>query len=183
MSEPRQYDIDGYEELSRWNIREANALLVYDRVYVSVALAALGASVVVEDYRAAYPYVFAGSWLLLSFWVLLCWRFKIRYGQRFDIMAGIECKLGFSAHRAMRDKPNPMGEKIHEQHLRSGFYCITLVLAALASFLPDIRSKITVPCTNAFIFVPLGVSVLVGCVLSILSPATTKKNGLKEDNL
>ena len=176
MNEKQSYDIYGYEELSRWNRREANALLSYDRVYVSVSLIAIGASVSSKQYHEIYPYTFVGVWLLLSYWVLLCWRFKIRYGQRFDIMVGIECDLGFAAHKAMRDKPNPMGENIHEQHLRYSFYGVTLLAAAGLSFLPDIRMHLT-GCTHLLYFaLPLLLSGFVALILCINNPEKKKKN-------
>ena len=50
MNEKQSYDINGYDELSRWNRQEANALLSYDRVYVSVSLIDIGASVSSKQY-------------------------------------------------------------------------------------------------------------------------------------
>ena len=176
MNEKPSHDIHGYEELSRWNIREANALLSYDRVYVSVSLAAIGASVVVEEYRSAYQYTFVGIWLLLTYWVLLCWRFKIRANQRFDIMVCIECELQFAAHKAMRDKPNPMGENIHEQHLRYLFYGATLIAAALVSFLSDIQKDLTGRAHFLYFGLPLIVSGVGAFILWLINPEKKKQN-------
>ena len=91
-------------------------------------------------------------------------------------MVGIECDLGFTAHRAMRDKPNPMGERIHEQHLRYLFYGITLLAAAGLSFLPDIRMHLNCCAHLLYFAVPLLLSGFAALILCIINPQKKKKN-------
>ena len=175
MGEKPSYDIEGYKELSLWNRREADALLVYDRVFVTVALAGFAVPFSLPQYKGNYLYAFVGSWLVLSYWVLLCWRFRVRAGQRFCIMTQIECRLEFEAHKLMNAYPPPIHERIHEQHLRYAFYWAVLILATVGAFSPSVRPCPIESSYYIFIVCSWAASMLVSLYLWLRQRKTRKK--------
>ena len=90
------YLLEGYKDLSRWNIQEDGALINLDRFLITASVGAC--LLTLAKAREAYPAVYLGSGLVLYFWLLLSIRYKARIKHRFLLMHEIEKQLRFSAH-------------------------------------------------------------------------------------
>ena len=58
-------DIRGYENLSKWNEHDANAVLIFDRIFIPLIL--IGVITVAINNLYFFPPVCAASWLPLWF--------------------------------------------------------------------------------------------------------------------
>lgn len=124
----RESYLEGYRNLSAWNLQDAQAVISFDKIFLPVTITGLAASL--GKYHETYPYAFIGGWLLLTFWVLLSWRYRARINDRFRVMRHIECRLEFGAHRCLNHSLNwPPRDRC----LRSVFYLIA-VMSATAAF-------------------------------------------------
>ena len=90
------YLLEGYKDLSRWNIQEDGSLINLDRFLITASVGAC--LLTLAKAREAYPAVYLGSGLVLYFWLLLSIRYKARIKHRFLLMHEIEKQLRFSAH-------------------------------------------------------------------------------------
>ena len=125
--------IEGYKDLSEWNRQEQQTIRAFNRIYVPLVVTGLGTSL--GKYPEAYPYAFVGSVLLLTFWLHLCWRYRTRQMERFEIMKHIETRLEFAAHRLYQ----PFDWPLRDVHLRHSFYWILLVCATLGFYSSGVK--------------------------------------------
>ena len=125
MTEQQELTLEGYRNLSFWNKHEAQAVLSFDKIFLPASIGASILSLAREP--SSYIFVFVGSWLLLTFWLLLSWRYRKRIEDRFSIMKRIERYLGFKAHLLISDKlPAPK-----DIRLRFFFYVLAVILGAV----------------------------------------------------
>ena len=88
--------------MSSWNQRDAQTVVSFDKIFLPTTIGASVLSLAKGD--SSFLYVYMGSWLLLTFWVFLSWRYRARIAERFCIMKQIECCLDFKAHRLICSK-------------------------------------------------------------------------------
>ena len=125
MTEQQELTLEGYRNLSFWNKHDAQAVLSFDKIFLPASIGASILSLAREP--SSYIFVFVGSWLLLTFWLLLSWRYRKRIEDRFSIIKRIERYLGFKAHLLISDKlPAPQ-----DIRLRFFFYVLAVILGAV----------------------------------------------------
>ena len=127
------YLLEGYKDLSKWSDRDEQSLISRDKFLLTASVGACVASL--TKYQDAYHFVYLGSLVALSYWMILSFRYRIRIGARFRAMLGIERELGFSAHsvvvaRYSDDSTFRMTILIfsRELSLRISFYILFLVV-------------------------------------------------------
>ena len=93
------YQLEGYKDLSKWNDRDVQSVIIFDRIFVP---AAIGACILTLT-RAPeyYNSVFLGSVVVLIYWLYQSLAYRERISHRFNAMRKIECRLGFRAHRGI----------------------------------------------------------------------------------
>ena len=104
----------------------SQALTSFDRILLPVSITGLAASL--GKYPEAYLYPYVGSWLLLTYWIFLSWRYRTRQDERFDIVRDMESCLGFEAHRLLKKIQWPPRDRC----LRWIFYWLVVLLAVVA---------------------------------------------------
>ena len=117
--------IEGYKDLSACNRNDANTVISFDRIFLPITITGLTASL--GRYPDTYHYAYFAAWFLLTFWLFLSWRYRLRMHNRFDIMKAIECCLEFKAHAVIDDNLAIPKDK----YLRLVFYIFVLVGAAI----------------------------------------------------
>ena len=162
--------LEGYKNLSTWNIQDAQAVISFDKIFLPVTITGLAASL--GKYPQIYPYAYIGSWLLLTFWVLLSWRYRARIEDRFHVMHTIECRLDFDAHRELRSIAIPP----RDRDLRGGFYLVAVLLAAGAW-----RTHTSVPRTYFYLSIILPALSIVLWVVVLIACWCRKRRKKKQD--
>ena len=126
MTEQHELTLEGYRNLSFWNKHDAQAVLSFDRIFLPASIGASVLSLAKES--SSYTFVFLGSWLLLTFWLILSLRYRERIRQRFDVMKMIECDLEFQAHSLLDDDAM---KTPRDRTSRIIFYTVAVILGAV----------------------------------------------------
>ena len=133
---PLDASIEGYRNLSNWNIQDAGDVRLFDRLFIPLALGSLG--IAFAKYPEILDIAAPGSVLLLTYWVCATFRYRARLQDRFRVMKEIERELGFRGHQCL--SPHPRLDDIwphkmpSNMKLRMLFYWVFIILA-LAAFL------------------------------------------------
>ena len=125
MTEEQEMTLEGYKDLSAWNQRDAQTVVSFDKIFLPASIGACVLSLAKEP--SLFIYVYAGSLLLLTFWVFLSWRYRQRIADRFCIMKTIERRLGFEAHLLISDELRAPKDRT----LRWGFYWVAVCSGAV----------------------------------------------------
>ena len=155
----KQMTLEGYKDLSAWNQRDAQTVVSFDKIFLPATIGAWAVSL--TKYPRFFIYVYIGSWLLLTFWIFLSWRYRERITERFCIMKNIECCLDFKAHTQISKTLTPP----RDITLRWCFYVITLLLGVLVAIInPDERETIVASYVTWIVVLPLVLTVLFALV-------------------
>lgn len=136
MNAKEHMTLERYKDLSAWNDRDKQTTVSLDRLFLPVTIGAWAISL--AKYSEYFIHVYIGSWLLLTFWIFLFWRYWERISDTFRIMKKIECGLGFQTHGELNDKLASPSDIT----LRWWFYGITMALGAVVAVMkPDNRKE------------------------------------------
>ena len=183
MTVQHQRALVGYKELSSWNDRDVQSMVTFDKIFLPITIGAWGLSL--ARATASFVYVYIVTWLLLTFWVFLSWRYRERIEQRFCVMKKIEQDSGFAAHGLLCNNLKAP----RDVTLRWIFYLVVAVLGALEATISVHRNcqlsehfgdsaRLLAPGIHALVFAwLLG---LIGIVFSILYFASSKTGRNKE---
>ncbi len=143
--------IAGYECISRFNIHDNQAVLAFDKIFVPVAL--LGVGTALAKYADYYYYAYIGGGLLLTFWLVLSWRYRNSIDLRFSIMDYIEHELDVRAGRLFKQSgwccvPADVQSEIgvdgtfktrnwlpRDRDARAGFYVLAIIAGGVAGWI------------------------------------------------
>ena len=93
MASP-ELKLEGYRNLSDWNIQDARDIRSLDRLFIPLAVGSL--AIAYSKYPKMLVAAAVGSCLLLTYWVCVTFRYRARIQDRFRVMRQIECGNGFS---------------------------------------------------------------------------------------
>ena len=141
MNAKEQMTLERYKDLSSWNDRDKQTIVSFDRLFLPVTIGAWALSL--AKYDEYFIHVYIGSLLLLTFWMLLSWRYWERMSDRFRIMNKIECGLGFQTHGKLSDNL----ASLRDIELRWWFYSITMVLGAVVAVITPYKLKPILDCS------------------------------------
>ena len=123
--------LEGYRNLSDWNIRDAGDIRSLDRLFIPLAIGSL--AIAYAKYPEMVDAAAVGSWLLLTYWVCVTFRYRARLQDRFRVMQQIECEMRFRGHQCLSPKPRLDGIWPHkmpsDMQLRKYFYIIFSICA------------------------------------------------------
>lgn len=132
---PPEAPLEGYRNLSDWNIQDAGDIRSLDRLFIPLAVGSL--AIASAKYPEMVDAAAVGSWLLLTYWVCVTFRYRARLQDRFRVMRKIECEIGFRGHQCLFPKPRLDDIWPHkmpsDMHLRIYFYIIFTILALAAA--------------------------------------------------
>ncbi len=134
MELPEQI-LEGYRNLSDWNIQDAGDIRSLDRIFIPLAVGSL--AIAYAKYPETVDAAAVGSCLLLTYWVCVTFRYRARVQDRFRVMRQIEDEMGFQGHRCLSPKPRLNDIWPHkmpsDMQLRIYFYIIFTILAVSAA--------------------------------------------------
>ena len=93
---PNDCKLEGYKDLSRWNIHDYQTMIVIDKFLLTASVGACVASL--TRFRGVYHFIYFGSAVVLTYWIILSFQCRMRVLRRLSIMLQIENDLGFQAH-------------------------------------------------------------------------------------
>ena len=117
----------GYKSLHAWNIQDAQAVLGFDKLFLSLAI--VGFATAYVQYPDFVIVAAVGSGLLLTYWILLATRYRARGEDRFRVMKDIEREYKLLGHRCLNDD---LPCTLSDTKLRKRFYWACIGLIALA---------------------------------------------------
>ncbi len=150
-----------YNDLSRWNAHDDEIIRSLDKIFLPIIITGLTTSL--AKYINAYPYAFVGSWFLLTFWALMCWRIRTRTKDRFRIMGNIEQHLNIEGHHSLTVIKFPLRDRT----IRWVFYWAALVLTSVIGVFHPCTPQL---CGKKFVYVaPLLISIILMSCLRYMS--------------
>lgn len=93
---PNDCKLEGYKDLSRWNIHDNQTMIVIDKFLLTASVGACVASL--TRFRDVYHFIYFGSFVVLTYWIILSFQCKMRVRRRFLIILQIEEDLDIQAH-------------------------------------------------------------------------------------
>ena len=176
MNAKEQMTLERYKDLSSWNDRDKQTIVSFDRLFLPVTIGAWAISL--AKYSDYFIHVYIGSSLLLTFWILLSWRYWERMSDRFSIMKKIERGLDFQRQGTLSDNL----ASLRDIELRWWFYAVTMILGVVVAIITPYKLKTILDCSWWNRVVVLILVVLIAFIIALLIkylPGPTKNAYMK----